>query len=47
MARTRRAQQDVMDYAQAIARVKESQAFKNADDGRTPMFMVLLQGRTI
>lgn len=47
VARTRRAQQDVMDYAQAVARVKKSPAFKNADDGRTPMFLVLLQGRTI
>lgn len=46
-SRTRRAQKDVMDYVQAIARVKESEAFKTADDGRTPMIVVLLQKRTL
>lgn len=47
VARARRAQEDVEEYARAIARVKESEAFRAADDGRTPTFMVLLQGRTV
>lgn len=45
VARTQMAQEDVGEYVAAVARAKESAAFRSADDGATPMFMVLLQGR--